>query len=264
MRTIGFAGALMLLALAGGCSSGGSGGGGFNGGRGSCQDFSGTYETTVTCSDGDTEFLRSELVQQGCTGTHTELKNGDQTTWQLSGNTATRQVNEDGCTGSCNVTLSGEALSGSCNLSCSGKALTCTTSGRRTSGPPSGGGSGGSPGGQWEGSSGGASGGPGEEWSGSSGGTPGSGSASGSAPDGGDCGLTWTDSASCESCMQSSCCSAIAACSPGTACYGLIECIVVDCGSQRECVESRCGSYPGWETLMNLLDCNESRCGGCT
>lgn len=91
---------------------------------------------------------------------------------------------------------------------------------------------------------------------GSGGGPSGGGSGGGS---GLTCGVAFDPSAPlCEACAETYCCSQLQACSPGTTCYDLANCLVTYCtGSQDpNCANTYCSAFAaGMEAGQALVDC---------
>ncbi len=225
---------LTFLALLA-CSSS-SGGGGGGGGGGNCANVAGQHVGTMTCSDNSVIPINSTVTQSGCTATYTSNSDGTSHTYQISGNTANRPVNENGISGSCTETVTNSTLSFSCNLTANGQQVTCNGTGTFT---PAATGTGGSTG---------------------TGGGTGTGGASG-------CSMDWgSGDANCDACMASSCCVQMQKCGSGSACAALADCIVSYCpNADQTCLQQNCAEQlnAGGQDLLDMLSCNDSSCGGC-
>jgi hypothetical protein len=230
-------GVLALVAIA--CSSGGSGGGS-GPGPGNCNDISGTWVNSGTTCQGAPSTCT--ITQSGCSAS----ANCDNSTQSLtvSGSTVSWTTAEGY---NCSGTVSNSKLSGSCSLGSDSCQYGATCSQGSCGEPkPSG--------------TGGASG---------TGGTPGTGGGSGypgtGGTGGGHCGGTnYSNNPVCQSCMESSCCSQLVACAPGTSCEALLKCIVQYCAESitEQCIMQYCSNQleMGASALMAMFDCDEANC----
>jgi hypothetical protein len=230
-----------LLSL-GGCGS--------DSGSGGCQNLSGTYHaTTMSCasSGGDTK-----VVQTGCSATVT-IGQGDTLTGTVAGNKFTSPDV------SCTVVISGTSYITDCTQKdAAGKPVTCHETGDVADRPAQSGAGGAGPGAGGSGNTttGGAA-------NGSSGGLGGSG---GSVVMAAKCGISWSEVASCDECMNTSCCTELRGCIPGTACGRFLDCVSSNCAAgDTNCVQSQCGAeiQAAASTLSSLTDCNTQNCQGC-
>lgn len=94
-----------------------------------------------------------------------------------------------------------------------------------------------------------------------SGGTGGVGGGTGGSSNCGD--LALTDPA-CQSCMDSYCCTEMAACDSTSQCYGLLGCIQQNCATATDvgaCAEQYCSAYADGVTAYNAVNmCLENNC----
>jgi len=178
------------------------------------------------------------------------FSDGTTVTGTASGTKATTTQTEGTVSQTCEVTLNGNQYTQSCTIKSGAQTIsTCTGSGTRTGVPDAGGitGAGGSTG---------------------TGGAPGAGGSTGLGGSGPppQCGIIWSTNASCESCMNSMCCSEMQACAPGTGCDALLTCIAANCqNNDPNCAETSCSAQlsAGALGVTNLIDCNAQSCMAC-
>jgi hypothetical protein len=238
-------GSIVALAIA--CGSKSNSGG-------QCSDFRGTYSGQLSCTNGAIEAADVTVAQSGCTLTVTDNTSGDSSTWAASGNKATQNLNEGGVAQVCEVTLNGNQFTQSCTDMIAGQTITCSGSGTRTSAPATG-----------------ASGSGGSIFLGAGGGGPAGATAAGGSPGVGgttapQCGLTWSDDATCNSCMNTNCCGELQGCAAGTPCGNLLSCAVSKCPDfSGTCVQAQCSAelQAGSSGLQLLIECDDNICGGC-
>jgi hypothetical protein len=238
----------LLMASALACSS-------KSGSNSGCSDFRGTYSGQLTCSDGSMLASDVTVTQNGCTLTVTDSDGAS--TWAASGSKATQNVAEGGTSQHCEVTLNGgNQFSQSCTAQSAGQTLTCTGTGTRTGGGSTG-----------AGGSAGLGGGLGTGGSNGLGGSTGIGGANGTGGSGNpQCGLLWSNDATCNGCMVAACCAELGACAPGTNCGALLVCIDANCpNGGAACIQSSCGAeFQAAEAAATALStCNDSNCASC-
>jgi hypothetical protein len=237
------AGAL-AVAVSMGCSSSSGGGGGATG----CGDMSGSWTMSGSCPQNPTTC---QVSQSDCTatltcdtGTASAKVSGSTMTFIFNGASCSGSVSNGQFTGSCTEEGNSCPVSGSCSIGSCGK-------------PPAGtGGAGG-------GSGGGTSGGGGTGAIGGTSGFGGTGATGGGG--GGNCGdVLYSNNAVCQSCMESGCCSQLAACSTGTPCDALFNCIISYCSENltSACLQQYCSSElaSGGGAMSAMFDCEEAAC----
>jgi hypothetical protein len=115
-------------------TDGGDGTGETHGQEGQCADFTGSYLGQGACAGGQASYESFMATQFECTLTTDSLTNG-LLTWEVTGDTAHRNVNELDRSGSCDMTLTGDQYTLRCNMRDPGGSYTCTAAGMRTAVP---------------------------------------------------------------------------------------------------------------------------------
>ncbi len=215
------------------CSSSSGGGGG---GGGSCLDVSGSWSLGGDCQSPSS----CTVTQSGCTAT---LACGsDTTTATVSGSSLSFKFGTSPCTGS----VSNGVFTGTCSESGSTCNVSATCSSGVCGSQNASGGSGGS----------------------GSGGTSGNGGTSGGGGTGpGNCGGTlYSNDGACQSCMETACCSQLAACAPGSSCEALLLCVIdngcLEAADFATCLQTFCPSelQSGGDAAVALANCDEANC----